>query len=193
LSLEELRRAVLEKARLEAEEIIREASERAKSIIREAEEKKKSIIEEERRRVLSGLGFEAKLAEARREARLIIARTKHEIVEKLKKNVRELLDTMSEDARRNSLKKLLLESLGELRTCGFTVENITVYVSPRDRGVVESALREMNINVSIIEDQRISGGVLVSTPGGEISIDNTYETRLERVLRSVLSELFRAE
>jgi len=193
LSLEGLRRVVLEKARLEAEEIIKEASERAKSIIRDSEEKKKSIIEEERRRVLSELGLEVKLAEARREARLIIARTKHEIVKELEKKVRELLDTMSEDVRRNSLRKLLLESLNELKTCGFSVENAVVYVSPRDRKIVESILMEMNINASIIEDQRISGGVILSTLSGDIHIDNTYETRLERVLRSVLSELFRAE
>jgi len=193
LSLEELRRAVLEKARLEAEEIVREAFERAKGIVREAEEKKKAIIEEERRRVLSELGLEAKLAEARREARLIIARTKHEIVEELKKNVRELLDTMSEDERRDSLRKLLLESINELRTCGFSVENIILYVSPKDRKIVEGILMEMNISASIIEDQKISGGVIVSTPSGEVYIDNTYESRLERLLRSVLSELFRAE
>jgi len=193
LSLEGLRRVVLEKARLEAEEIIKEASERAKSIIRDSEEKKKSIIEEERRRVLSELGLEVKLAEARREARLIIARTKYEIVKELEKKVRELLDTMSEDVRRNSLRKLLLESLNELKTCGFSVENAVVYVSPRDRKIVESILMEMNINASIIEDQRISGGVILSTLSGDIHIDNTYETRLERVLRSVLSELFRAE
>ena len=193
MSLEGLRRVVLEKARLEAEEIIKEASERAKSIIRDSEEKKKSIIEEERRRVLSELGLEVKLAEARREARLIIARTKHEIVKELEKKVRELLDTMSEDVRRNSLRKLLLESLNELKTCGFSVENAVVYVSPRDRKIVESILMEMNINASIIEDQRISGGVILSTLSGDIHIDNTYETRLERVLRSVLSELFRAE
>lgn len=193
MSLEELRRAVLEKARLEAEEIVREAFERAKGIVREAEEKKKAIIEEERRRVLSELGLEAKLAEARREARLIIARTKHEIVEELKKNVRELLDTMSEDERRDSLRKLLLESINELRTCGFSVENIILYVSPKDRKIVEGILMEMNISASIIEDQKISGGVIVSTPSGEVYIDNTYESRLERLLRSVLSELFRAE
>ena len=193
MSLEELKRAVLEKARLEAEEIVREAFERAKGIVREAEEKKKAIIEEERRRVLSELGLEAKLAEARREARLIIARTKHEIVEELKKNVRELLDTMSEDERRDSLRKLLLESINELRTCGFSVENIILYVSPKDRKIVEGILMEMNISASIIEDQKISGGVIVSTPSGEVYIDNTYESRLERLLRSVLSELFRAE
>jgi len=193
LSLEELRKAVIERAMLEAEEIVREAQKRAESIIKEAEEKKRAIIEEERRKILSELGLEVKLAEARREARLIIARTKHEIVEELKKNIRELLDTMSEDVRRNSLKKLLLESLNELRTCGFSVENIVIHVSPRDKKIIEEVLREMNIKASIIEDQRITGGVVLSTPGGEVYIDNTYETRLERILRSVLSELFKAE
>jgi len=193
LSLEELKKAVLEKARLEAEEILREAFEKAKSIVKEAEEKKKSIIEEERRKILSELGLEAKLAEARREARLIIARTKHEIVEELKRSVRELLDAMSEDLRKNSLRKLLLESINELRTCGFSVENIVVYISPRDRNIIEDILREINVRASIIEDHRISGGVIVSTHSGEVYIDNTYDARLERALRSVLSELFKAE
>jgi V/A-type H+-transporting ATPase subunit E len=193
LSLEELKRVILEKAKLEADEIVKEALEKAKSIIRDAEEKKRAIIEEERKRVLGELGLEAKLAEARREARLIIAKTKQEIVEMLKKNIKELLDNMSEEYRKVSLKKEILESLNELKTCGFSVENIIIHVSPRDKNIVESILREININATIIEDQRISGGIILSTSSGEVYIDNTYETRLEKVLRSILPELFKVE
>lgn len=193
MSLEELKRVILEKAKLEADEIVKEALEKAKSIIRDAEEKKRAIIEEERKRVLGELGLEAKLAEARREARLIIAKTKQEIVEMLKKNIKELLDNMSEEYRKVSLKKEILESLSELKTCGFSVENIIIHVSPRDKNIVESILREININATIIEDQRISGGIILSTSSGEVYIDNTYETRLEKVLRSILPELFKVE
>ena len=193
MSLEDLRKAVIEKALLEAEEIVRGAQRRAESTVREAEEKKRAIIEEERRRVLSELGLEAKLAEARREARLIIARAKHEIVEELKRRTRELLESMSAERRRESLRRLLRESLEELRNCGFETTGVVIYVSPRDRSVVEELVEEMGVTATVVEDEKITGGVLVATPGGEVYIDNTHDTRLERALRSVLSEIFRAE
>jgi V/A-type H+-transporting ATPase subunit E len=191
LSLEELKRTVLNKAKLEAEEIIRDAYEKAKSIIREAEEKKKAIIEEERRKSISELGLEAKLAEARREARLIIAKAKQEVVDEIKGRIKEILENMSVESRRNSLKKLLYESLEELKKCGFGVEGIIVYVSPRDKSIIADILRELGVNAEIVEDRGISGGLLISTPNGEISIDNTYEARMEKLLRTVLTEVFR--
>ena len=191
LSLEELKRTVLNKARLEAEEIIRDAYEKAKSIIREAEEKKKAIIEEERRKSISELGLEAKLAEARREARLIIAKAKQEVVDEIKGRIKEILENMSVEGRRNSLRKLLYESLEELKKCGFGVEGIVVHVSSRDKSIIADILRELGVNAEIVEDRGISGGLLISTPNGEISIDNTYEARMEKLLRTVLTEVFR--
>jgi V/A-type H+-transporting ATPase subunit E len=191
LSLEELKRTVLNKAKLEAEEIIRDAYEKAKSIIREAEEKKKAIIEEERRKSISEIGLEAKLAEARREARLIVAKAKQEIVEEIRRRVKEILENMSLESRRDSLRKLLYESLEEMKKCGFRVEGLIVHVSPRDKSTMADLLRELGVNAKIVEDRGISGGLLLSTPNGEISIDNTYEARVEKVLRSVLTEVFR--
>jgi len=191
LSLEELKRTVLNKAKLEAEEIIRDAYEKAKNIIREAEEKKKAIIEEERRKSISEIGLEAKLAEARREARLIVAKAKQEIVEEIRRRVKEILENMSLESRRDSLRKLLYESLEEMKKCGFRVEGLIVHVSPRDKSTMADLLRELGVNAKIVEDRGISGGLLLSTPNGEISIDNTYEARVEKVLRSVLTEVFR--
>lgn len=191
MSLEELRKTVLEKARLEADEIIRDAMEKAKNIIREAEERKKAIVEEERKKALSELGLEARLAEARREARLIIARVKHEIVEEVRGRVKELLEGMSLEKRRESLKRLLYEALEELRSSGFEVDNIIVYVSSRDRELVKDLLREIGINGEVVEDRDIIGGLRVSTRGGEMSVDNTYNSRLEKALRTILPEVFK--
>ena len=191
MSLEELRKTVINKAKLEAEEIVREALEKARNIIKEAEEKKKAMIEEERRKLLSELELEAKLAEARREARLIVAKAKHEVVEEIRGKIKILLENMDEDKRRKSLRKLLLESLEELKNCGFKVENIVLYVSPRDKGIVENLLRELNINGKIVENSGIIGGLLISTPGNEVSIDNTYSSRVEKILRAVLPEILK--
>lgn len=191
MSLEELRKTVINKAKLEAEENVREALEKARNIIKEAEEKKKAMIEEERRKLLSELELEAKLAEARREARLIVAKAKHEVVEEIREKIKILLENMDEDKRRKSLRKLLLESLEELKNCGFKVENIVLYVSPRDKGIVENLLRELNINGKIVENSGIIGGLSISTPGNEVSIDNTYSSRVEKILRAVLPEILK--
>lgn len=193
MSIEELRKAVIERAMIEAEEIVRDAQKRAEGIIREAEAKKRAIVEEERRRILSELGLEAKLADARREARLIIARAKNEIVEELKKRVRERLESMSVDERRESLRKLLGESLEELRKCGFETTGLIIRVSPRDKDLLEEIIEEMGLTATIVENEGIVGGLVISTPEGEVYIDNRYETRLEKALRNVLSELFRAD
>ncbi|MCC6041877.1 MAG: V-type ATP synthase subunit E [Desulfurococcaceae archaeon] len=191
MSLEELKRTVLNKAKLEAEEIIRDAYEKAKNIIKEAEEKKKAIIEEERKKIISELRLEAKLAEARREARLIIAKAKQEIVEDIKKRVREILENMSLENRRSSLKKLLYESLEELEKCGFEVEGILIHISPKDKDIMVDILRELKINAKIVENPSLTGGLLISTSNDEVSIDNTYEARVEKILRTVLIEVFR--
>lgn len=191
MSLEELKRTVLNKAKLEAEEIIRDAYEKAKNIIKEAGEKKKAIIEEERKKIISELRLEAKLAEARREARLIIAKAKQEIVEDIKKRVREILENMSLENRRSSLKKLLYESLEELKRCGFEVEGISIHISPKDKDIMVDILRELKINAKIVENPSLTGGLLISTSNDEVSIDNTYEARVEKILRTVLIEVFR--
>jgi vacuolar-type H+-ATPase subunit E/Vma4 len=98
---------------------------------------------------------------------------------------------MSLEKRRESLKRLLYEALEELRSSGFEVDNIIVYVSPRDRELIKDLLREIGINGEVVEDRDIVGGLRVSTRSGEMSVDNTYNSRLERALRTILPEIFK--
>jgi vacuolar-type H+-ATPase subunit E/Vma4 len=188
MSLEELRKTVFEKARTEAELIIKEAKEKAEKIIREAEERKKELINEERRRVINETEFEVRLAEARREARLMIARTKYEVVEELRRRVWELIKSMSEEEQLRSLEILLKDSLEVLKSMGIVANELVVHVAPNDKKLMELLLSRLGIRGTVVEDQRISGGVVVVS--GEVTVDNSYNTRLDRCLRELLPQLF---
>ncbi|MEL9998409.1 MAG: V-type ATP synthase subunit E [Sulfolobales archaeon] len=191
MSLEDLRKTIIGKARAEAELIIREAKERAEKIIKEAEERKKELVNEERRRVINEAEFEVRLAEARREARLIVAKAKYEVVEGLRRRVWELIRGMSYDERLKSLENLLKESLEVLKSMGVVANELVVYVAPNDRKLMESLLGRLGIKGNVVEDSRISGGVVVVS--GEVTVDNSYDTRLDRCLRELLPQLFRVE
>ena len=191
MSLEDLRRAIYEKARIEAEGIIKEAREKAKMIIKEAEERKKSVIMEERERILNEVEFEVRLAEARREAKLIIVKAKYEVVEELKKKVWELIKNMSEEDRLKSLEILLRDSVEVLKAMGVEPNDVIIRVNPRDRKLIKLLLSRIGIRGVIVEDRLMSGGVIVMSGNGDISVDNSYETRLEACLRELLPKIFK--
>ena len=160
-------------------------------IIKEAEERKKSVIMEERERILNEVEFEVRLAEARREAKLIIVKAKYEVVEELKKKVWELIKNMSEEDRLKSLEILLRDSVEVLKAMGVEPNDVIIRVNPRDRKLIELLLSRIGIRGVIVEDRLMSGGVIVMSGNGDISVDNSYETRLEACLRELLPKIFK--
>jgi len=191
MSVEELKRVVLEKARAEADQIIAEAKKKAEAIVREAEEKKKRFIDSEKSKLRRELQVESRIGEARRRARLILSSIRAEIAREIEEKAFEKLNNLNSKKRVESLRILLEESLGELRRAVPSLNKVEVFVSPGDRSNVEELLRAMggNTEFKVIEDPGIIGGVKVSS--GEILVDNTYNTRLRKATVEVFKEVLR--
>ena len=191
MSVEELKRVVLEKARAEADQIIAEAYKKAEAIVREAEEKRKRFIESEKSKLRRELQVESRIGEARRRARLVLSSARAEIAREIEEKALEKLGNLDPEKRAASLRILLEESLAELRRAVPSLNKVEVYVSPGDKSNVEELLRTMggNVDFKVIEDPSIIGGVKVSS--GEVLVDNTYNTRLRKASVEVFKEVLR--
>jgi len=191
-----LREAVIRKALEEAEAIVRRAEEEGRKLVREAEERKRSMVEEERRRALAGLGYEARLAEAKLRARLIVSKAKSELLNSVISRAVDILKSLPLDLRSESLRKLVRESLDNALASLGTVRRLVIYVAEQDielaRDVVAHVSRERGIELEL-RSARILGGVIVEEPESGVTIDNSFDSRLSRLVsrlkRDVLEEV----
>ena len=191
MSIEELRKAVLEKAKAEADEILREAVKRSEAIIRDAEEKKRRFVESEKEKLRAALQIESRVGEARRRARLIISSVKAEVAKEVKERALNLLRSMDSAKREESLRSLLEDAIAEVLRAVPSAALLEVHVAPADKPLVEKLLREKGLKYEVREDPSILGGVRVSCCGGDVVVDNTYNTRLGKGLADVLREISR--
>jgi len=195
MSVEELRKAVLEKARKEAEAIISRAEEEARRIAAEAMQKKQALIEDYKARIVSELNPEIKLAEARYRARIIVAEAKGSIIKEISSAVTMMLNGMSKEKRLESLKKLIDEALQEVLNSVGRVEDVVVKISQRDMEfaeLIKSYVEERyGIRVAKIERAEVIGGVIIECFDGSIAVDNSYDERLKKALRNVLPQFLR--
>jgi V/A-type H+-transporting ATPase subunit E len=195
MSVEELRKAVLEKARKEAEAIISRAEEEARRIVAEAMQKKQALIEDYKARIVSELNPEIRLAEARYRARIIVAEAKGSIIKEISSAVTMMLNGMSKEKRLESLKKLIDEALQEVLNSVGRVEDVVVKISQRDMEFAELIKNYVEerygIRVAKIERAEVIGGVIIECFDGSIAVDNSYDERLKKALRNVLPQFLR--
>ncbi len=198
MSLEELRKRVLEEAQREAEEILRKAREEAERIIAEAKEEYYKKLRNTRRRALQELiekknaEYVSKLVEFNIELLKLKNRILNEILEEVRKELAEL----PIPKRRESLKVLLKESIDS----GIFTDSVIVKVVPKDSDVIKEVIQEhFKDVVTAVElcDPGKLGGVLVESLNREHAIDNTYTTRLEKAMPEIMNmlndKIFRAE
>jgi V/A-type H+-transporting ATPase subunit E len=195
MSIEGLRKAVLEKARKEAEAIISRAEEEARRIVAEAMQKKQALIEDYKARIVSELNPEIRLAEARYRARIIVAEAKGSIIKEISSAVTMMLNGMSKEKRLESLKKLIDEALQEVLNSVGRVEDVVVKISQRDMEFAELIKNYVEerygIRVAKIERAEVIGGVIIECFDGSIAVDNSYDERLKKALRNVLPQFLR--
>jgi V/A-type H+-transporting ATPase subunit E len=185
--LEKISEAILDKVKIDAQNIIKEAKERAQERIKKAEQQQKARLEEERDRLIAEATEEAAriTAHAAIAARqeLLVAKTKviNKIIAKVKKTLPEV----------SGNEPLLLNLIREaISTAG--IEKAVIYVSPKDVSSVQKLLRDDKQLIDRIEEVKeinCSGGVVVEDVGSKIKVDNTYNTRLEMLLPKLLPEI----
>lgn len=193
MSIEELRKTVLSKAKKEAEEIVKQAMEEASRITEEAMKKKKEIVEQEKRKIYDTLKPEVRIDEAKIQGKKIVLDVKREAIEEIYKAIEKRLNELTPEERKRSLENLLREALKELFESIENPTGIKLLVAPPDVEVAEQILRE-KLQISQAEVRAyegITGGVIVMCCNDEIRIDNSHEARLKIAMERYLPEALR--
>ena len=185
--MEKISEAILDKVKVDAQQIIKEAEEKALQEIEKAEKQLESKFEDEKRKAIEEAEREATivLAQASIKARQELSRIKADIIDKIISNVKTTLLGISSDE--SSLLSLIKEVVDELGG-----DKARIYVSPKDISTVQQFLerdRELASRIMEIKEFDCTGGVIAGSIDGKFSLDNTYDTRLEMLLPKILPEI----
>jgi vacuolar-type H+-ATPase subunit E/Vma4 len=185
--MEKISEAILDKVKVDAQRIIKEAEEKALQDIEKAEKQLETKFEEEKRKAIEETEREATiiLAQATIKARQELSRTKADIIDKIVSTVKTTLPGISGDG--SSLLSLIKEVVDELGG-----DKARIYVSPKDISKVQQLLerdKELAGRIMEIKEFDCTGGVIAESIEGKFSLDNTYDTRLEMLLPRILPEI----
>ena len=187
--IEKISQAILDKVRVEAQDIVKEAEEKARERIERAKRQQEAKLEEEKGKLLEEAKEETTriLAQSSITARqeLLLARTR--IIDEIISRVKKTLSGISSDE--SSPLGLIKEAINTL-----DIDKARIYVSPKDVSIVRKLVagdKKLADRISEIREFDGSGGVIVEDIDGKIRIDNTYDTRLEMLLPKLLPEIGR--
>ncbi|MEM1873626.1 MAG: V-type ATP synthase subunit E family protein, partial [Acidilobaceae archaeon] len=138
---------IVEKAREQARDIVRKAEDEARRLLEEALAKKHALVEEERRRaeIEARWRREAILSEARRRASMLLVASASRVLNEIEERAWRLLDNLSPETRRASLRVLAAEALALIRDQRGRLESkhLTMVVSARDYDSAVEIAREL--------------------------------------------------
>ena len=187
MTMEKLSKAVLDKVNAEAEEIIRQAESTAEERLAKAREQQNTRYEGEKARITEEAESEASRIRAQTSInmRQEILKAKNEVIEKivssLKKRLADLPDI--DDITLNLIKE-------GIQVIG--ASEVTVYVSPTHIGRVKNLVEKdskLTIIIKGYRETRCIGGAVIEDIEGGFRIDNTFETRIEKLLPQILPEV----
>ena len=187
---DKIREGVLNKAQAEAAQIVSEAESKAKELIEKTQFQNAQRLEQEKNKLV---------AEARRKASKILAqaslRTRQEILMQKNAVIKELFSGVKNRLSKNMPDtKSLLRLLEETIEAFGTEQKIRISVSPKDlkamREIIEGSDR-LQERIMEVNETNCLGGVLAETLDGMVSIDNTFDTRLEMLMPKLLPEISR--
>jgi len=184
--------------------IIGEAEEKAKSIVKEAEKIRKEALEQKRKEgegeaekiIRSGMEEadslkRQKIAEARLKAKQMIIAARDDLINEAIDNCKQKLSQLTTSKDYNRILGKLVEEGG----IGLGGGELEIIVPAKDQnasidlsGIVKRIERETGKNTVVKMTQeklRSVGGVIVRKSDGSIMIDNTFEARIERILRAI--------
>ena len=187
--MEKISRAILDKVKADAEQIVKEAEEKAWQELEKAEKQRETEFKEEKRKIIEEAERQASriLAQSSIKARQELSRAKTEIIDGIVSRVRNTLPAISSDE--GSLLNLIKEAVEELGA-----DEVRVYVSRKNISAVRKLVKgDKGLASKIMEIKEFdcAGGVIAENIDGKVSIDNTYETRLEMLLPQIVPEISR--
>lgn len=187
--MEKISRAILDKVKADAEQIVKEAEEKAWQELEKAEKQRETEFKEEKRKIIEEAERQASriLAQSSIKARQELSRAKTEIIDGIVSRVRNTLPAISSDE--GSLLNLIKEAVEELGA-----DEVRLYVSRKNISAVRKLVKgDKGLASKIMEIKEFdcAGGIIAENIDGKVSIDNTYETRLEMLLPQIVPEISR--
>jgi len=188
--IDKIKEAVLDKARAEAQDIIEHAEAAAREETEKARRQNERRFEENKRRVIEDARKESAriLAQASLKERQELLTAKSAIIDEIIARVKGELSQGAID--KGPFLSLIKESVDTLG-----LDKVRIYVSPRDMSMAQEIITEDNeLEDRIIEVNELNcmGGVLAEDISGMVSIDNTFETRLEMLMPKILPDIGKA-
>ncbi len=185
--IEKISDAILDKVRVEAQDIIKEAETRAGERVEKAKEQQEAKLEEEKGKLIEEAKEEATriLAQSSITARQELLLAKTRIIDEIINRVKKTFSEISSDE--SSPLGLIKEAINAL-----DIDKARIYVSPKDVSIVQKLVagdKKLADRISEIREFDGTGGVIVEDIDGKIRIDNTYDTRLEMLLPKLLPEI----
>ena len=184
----EIRKAILDKAKEEADKISSDAEIKAREVIEKAEEQKELRFEEEKKKAISEAYRDASkiLSQASLKYRQVRLKEKDAVINEIIKRVK---DELSQDVKNKELfVRLIKEAFDALKTD----DKVILLVSPKDLDIVREVIeKNSKLKEKITEVSEIDcmGGILMEAANGRVSIDNTFDTRLEMLMPKILPEI----
>ena len=171
---------IMENARKQAEELVESAKREYMERLRQRKEEIITQVREEESRK-----YTARISELNAE----LLKLKRKLIEDIVKEATERIKNLSKTERKESIKRLLKDSLGS----GIIGGSFRVKVIERDLKLVKEAVKELGLQKDLIAAEIIPedylGGLIIENEDSSVAIDNTYRTRLERAIRIILGEL----
>ena len=185
-----IRAAILKEAQGEVEEIIANARVKAEELMTNAKEQKKKRFEEEKNRVIS---------EARREASRILAQSSLKARQEVLKEKDDVINEIISRAKKDLLGKAMDETvliylIGETVQAFETEDKLRLLVSPGDIAVARKVVKKddsLKEQIAEIVEFECLGGVMAESMDGMVSIDNTFDMRLEMLTPKILPRISR--
>lgn len=168
---------IMERSKVEEDEIIREAEAKDEVIRKRLLDDAKLSVEIQRTKFLSA---------AREESRMEIVKTKSEIFDKVFEEAsRQLVSVRAHPQYREKLKILLGEALRDLGN-----SDIVLHIDKRDETLWKEILNELKENSQIVPDLTCAGGLNLHTRDERFVIFNTLESRLKKAKEIYRPEIF---
>jgi len=188
METDKIREAILKKAKGEADKIVADAEIKAREMIEKAKDQWKNKFEEEKKKIIS---------EAHREASKIMAqtslKTRQGILQEKDNVINVIIENVKKDLSQEVMdSKVFLPLIKEAIDAFETDKQVRIYAAPKDIKVVHESIKEdSELKEKIFEVKELDclGGIIAESTDGMVSIDNTFDMRLEMLMPKILPDI----
>ncbi|MFP4175017.1 MAG: V-type ATP synthase subunit E [Halobacteriales archaeon] len=175
---------IKQEARARADEIVENAEEERDEVLSDAREEAESIVEQAREEAEKEAEDirEQEVSSAKLEARKMVSREERDLLAELRADARDELAALK-DGREDLTRSLLEAGIDELGD-----DEGAVYAAEDDEEMVQDLVNDFD-GFEYGGTTDVLGGVVVESANGEVRVDNSFDSVLERVWNDSLREV----